>query len=220
MYVDPSRVEMALRYAALAIRPPAERAAKNVEVTLFIASLWADATNAARTRYKAAAALQGSLPWSALTKPTPVAAAMQAGGKVGSGLPTLQGPAVALLLLGQKDPEDEGVEGYRLIMGEPRATAIIQALYAWDVPLLSRTADPSGWRLDAADEPAEQPTDDAADDDAAEADDDVPENDPEGAAKVPAVKPTSSLSSRQQGLAAAGVAAGFTVVGLIAWRFG
>lgn len=217
MYVDPSRVEMALRYAALAMRPPAERAAQNVEVTLFIASLWAEATNTARTRYQAAVALQpGSLPWSALTKPPPVAA-FQAGGKIGSLTPTVRGPAVALLLLGQVDPEDEGVESYRLIAGEPRATAIIKALQAWDVPLLSRTADPSGWNLDAAEEPEDQPTDDGLADNAA------PDDDPDGAADVPDEQPmatASSLSRRQQGLAAAGVAAGFAVVGFVAWRLG
>jgi hypothetical protein len=145
---------------------------------------------------------------------------MQAGGKVGSPMPTLRGPAVVLLLLGQADPEDEGVEGYRLIVGEPRATAIVEALYAWDVPLLSRTADPSGWRLDAVEEPEDQPTDGAADD---AADNAAPVDDPEGAADVPDQQPptgASELSPRQQGLAAAGVAAGFGLLGLVAWRLG
>ena len=219
MYVDPSRVEMALRYAALAVRSPDERTAKNVEVAIFIASLWADATNAARTRYTAAVERQpGSLPWSALTKPSLAAAAIKAGA------PTLRGPAVVLLLLGQADPEDEGVEGYRLIAGEPRAAAIIQALFAWDVPLLSRTADPSGWRLDAAEEPEDQPAGaendpegtDVPSDVPSDVSSDVPTNVPDGE------QPTtvSELSQRQQGLAVAGVAAAFAFVGIVAWRLG
>jgi hypothetical protein len=217
MYVDPARVEIALRYAELAVLTPAERAKKNVEVTLFVASLWADATAAARMRYQAAVALHPtSLPWSALMKTPPVAAAVQAGGKIGSLTPTLMGPPVVHLLLGQTDPEDEGVEGYRLIAGEPRATAIIKALYAWDVPLLRRTADPSGWRLDAVAEPPAQPVDDGAEDDPEGGAEDAPVDQP---ADVP--EPTAvSLTSRQKGVAVAGVAAGFALLGLAAWRLG
>jgi len=223
MYVDPSRVEMALHYAALALRPPAEKSAKNVEVTLFIASLWADATPAARTKYKATVATQaGALPWSALTKPTQVMAVQAGPGKIGALAPTLRGPAVVLLILGQADPEDEGVDGFRLIAGEPRADAIIAALYEWDVPLLTRTATPAGWNLEGAVEPV---------DDGAGADKgaDAPELDPVDGADVdvdvdaPAddeTVTTTGPTRRQKQLVAAGVAAGFAVLGVAAWRLG
>ena len=215
MYVDPSRVEMALRYAAIAVRPAAERTAKNVEVTLFLASLWADATPAARTRYQAAVAGHpGPLPWSALTKPAEVGGVKAGQDKILA--PTLRGPAVVLLILGQEDPEDEGVDGYRLIAGEPRADAILAALYQWDVPLLTRTAAPSGWNLEGAEEPVDEG-----------ADDDGPQVDPEGGADVDVDAPaqdepatTTGPTRRKKQLVAAGVAAGFALLGVAAWRLG
>ena len=220
MYVDPSRVEMALRYAALAMRPAAEKSAKNVEVTLFIASVWADASPAARTKYKAALASQpGSLPWSALTKPAKVMAVQAGPKKMGAITPTLRGPAVVLLLLGQADPEDEGVESYRLIAGDPRANAIIEALYEWDVPLLTRTATPAGWNLDGAAEPVDAGVDDEGPevDPGVDIDVDVDADAEEVPGKeVPATGPTR----REKQLVVAGVAAGFALVGLAAWRLG
>jgi hypothetical protein len=148
--------------------------------------------------------------------------AIQAGpGKIGALTPTLRGPAVVLLILGQEDPEDEGVESYRLIAGDPRANAIIEALYEWDVPLLTRTATPAGWNLDGAAEPVDpvEPVD---------GDDEGPEVDPgvdvdvdvdakeEPGKEVPATGPTR----REKQLVVAGVAAGFALVGLAAWRLG
>jgi len=212
---------MALRYAALALRPQAERAAKNVEVALFVASLWSSATPSARTKYTAAVtSLDAALPWSAVTKPAQVAALPAGPGKMGALTPILRGPPVVLLILGQADPEDEGVDGYRLIAGEPRAEAILGALYEWDVPLLTRTATASGWNLDGAEEPvvddgAEEPVDDGAElpvDDEEMQVDDAPEGD------QPA-SPTG-LTQRQKGFAAAGVAAGFGLLGFAAWRLG
>ena len=38
-YVDPSRVQMALRFAELAGRPPAERAAATEDLKVFLAAL-------------------------------------------------------------------------------------------------------------------------------------------------------------------------------------
>lgn len=214
MYVDPSRIQMALRFASLAELPAETRAAHNVDAADFVAAAWADATPVARTRYKAALATMPMPPlWAALTKPPALAAAMQ-GGKLGAVTPTLRGPAVVLLILGQKDPEDEGVANYRLIAGDRRAEMIVEALYRWDVPLLTRTATPSGWNLAAADQPVDdkEPTE-APDVDA------EPEPEPESLGdSVPGS--SGGLSRTQKQLAAAGIAAGFAALGLAAWRLG
>jgi len=219
MYVDPSRVEMALRYETLATHSPARRAKDNVEVLVFLASLWADATNEARTHYKAALERQtGSLPWAAFTKPA-AATGRQVSREGGARPRIMRGPPIASLLLGQEDPEDEGVEGYRLIDGQPRATAIIDALYAWDVPLLTRMAKSSGWRLEEVDEPDEG--------ESRGEDEETPELAPEGPVNAPVDEPgeeqaptSTAPSRRQKGVVAAGVAAGFALVGLAAWRLG
>jgi len=219
MYVDPSRVQMALRFASLAQQASETRAAKNVDATLFIASVWADATPSARTQYKASvASVSGALPWAALTKPPNITASMQHG-KFGLLTPDVQGPPVLLLILGQKDPEDEGVDSYRLIAGDPRADIIVEALRRWDVPLLTRTASPAGWNLDAAD----QPVDVGADKGPKDAPGESPEPAPEPEAQpssAPEVDSGEGPTRGQKQLAAAGIAAGFALLGFTAWRLG
>ncbi len=219
MYIDPSRVQMALRFASIAQQTAETRAAKNVDATLFIASVWTDATPSARTQYKATvASAPGALPWAALTKPPKVAAAIQQG-KIGVEMPEVQGPPIILLLLGQKDPEDEGVDSYRLVAGDPRADIIVEALRRWDTPLLSRTASPAGWNLEAAD----QPVDVGADKGPKDAPGVSPEPEP-----APEAQPSSESEAEakegptrgQKQLAAAGIAAGFALLGFTAWRLG
>jgi hypothetical protein len=143
MYVDPSRVALALRYAELATRSAAEREPATDDLRVFLAALWADATSAGRTRYSAALArAPGSIPWSAMQVPASPASALP-------GVPVLRGPAAVELLLGQEDPDDEGVPAYRLRAGNAEAEAVLAALYSWDTEALEMSAAPQGWRLGA-----------------------------------------------------------------------
>ena len=89
-YVDPSRVQLALRYAELAERSPAEREPATEDLKVFLAALWADATAAARNRYAVAAARPSvPPPWAAVARPP------------NPGELIMRGPAVVELLLGQ-----------------------------------------------------------------------------------------------------------------------
>ena len=135
-YVDPSRVQLALRYAELAERSPAEREPATEDLKVFLAALWADATAAARNRYVVAAARPSvPPPWAAVTRP-PNPEEL-----------SVRGPAVVELLLGHGDPDDEGVPGYRLVAGDPHAEVVLAALREWDTEELARVAEPAGWRL-------------------------------------------------------------------------
>ena len=135
-YVDPSRVQLALRYAELAERSPAEREPATEDLKVFLAALWADATAAARNRYVVAAARPSvPPPWAAVTRP-PNPEEL-----------SVRGPAVVELLLGHGDPDDEGVPGYRLVAGDPDAEVVLAALREWDTEELARVAEPAGWRL-------------------------------------------------------------------------
>ena len=142
-YVDPSRVQLALRYAELAERSPAEREPATEDLKVFLAALWADATAAARNRYVVAAARPSvPPPWAAVARPSNL------------GELSMRGPAVVELLLGHGDPDDEGVPGYRLVAGDPDAEVVLAALREWDTEELARVAEPAGWRLGAASEDA------------------------------------------------------------------
>ena len=218
-YVDPSRVQMALRYAELAERSPAEREPATEDLRVFLATLWADATARARARYSAAAARSGgALPWAAMTSANSQASPVQAEMSL-PGEPVLRGPAVVELLVGQEDPEDEGVPGYRLSIGEPRAEAITAALYGWRIDLLRRTAEPSGWRLEATEETEEvgdargaEPTEDL-EPEVEEAPEEVPE---ESEAGDEVEAPEGSSEAWKVGA----LLGGFAALGFVAWRWG
>ena len=216
-YVDPSRVQFALRFAELATRSPAEREPATDDLRVFLAALWADATGAGRTRYSAAMGrVPGAAPWSAMVVPMSPPPALP-------GEAVRRGPAVVELLLGQEDPDDEGVPGYRLRAGDAKAEQVLSALYGWDTEVLSDAAASSGWRLQEDEsgnvagvsrspqqEPAEEP---AADADAGE-----------GEALPP---PPQDTESDAPGVESSGsvwkygaVAAGFAALGFVAWKWG
>ena len=233
MYVDPSKVEMALRYAGLAGSPTAVLLTEDVEV--FLRALRADATARGLSRYKAVLANQpGSLPWSAFSRP-----ALPIPGS--DGLPELSGPAVVELLAGQVDPEDEGLSDFRLPKGNARAKAILNALYSFDEDFLLSMSSPAGWRLQAADEPGELGVDrtgedmgpepgpkvepDAGEDPSPTGDEQPPASEeppPASEEPAPASEPAPRVtpSKSRQAVAVAGVAAGFVVLGIAAWRLG
>jgi hypothetical protein len=178
-YVDPSRVQLALRYAELAERSPVEWEPATEDLKVFLAVLWADATSAARNRYAVAAARPSvPPPWAAVTRP------------VDPGELPMRGPAVVELLLGHADPDDEGVPGYRLVAGDPHAEVVLAALREWDTEELARVAEPAGWRLG---EPADAASEDAPADDVSESQEvpdegkaeDVPSDGPSEAQEAP-----------------------------------
>ena len=209
-YVDPSRVQMALRFAELAGRPPAERAAATEDLKVFLAALWADATPAARTRYATAAGRDGGpLPWAAVMLPA-----------APSQTDPLRGPAVVELLVGHADPDDEGVPGYRLVLGQPRADAVVDALYGWDTWVLRTAADPAGWRLGGGEDTPTDATDEDVGD-VGESPAPPADEPPEEAEVVEEATPVESLEEDGSGVWKVGaVAAGFALVGFAAWRWG
>ena len=149
MYVDPSRVQMAIRFARIAAGSAVEREAATDDLRVFLDALWADATAEGRSRYMTAAArAPGGLPWAAVILP-------DGPGMAVGGMPALAGPAVVELIVGQADPDDEGVAGFRLSDGDSRATRLIEALYSWDLAPVERAASGGGWRLEAVEEPGE-----------------------------------------------------------------
>ncbi|MBK8259969.1 MAG: hypothetical protein IPK80_01365 [Nannocystis sp.] len=116
MYIDPSRVDMLARYSArLAAATPEQLSALEGEVRLFIATLWTEATPEARSRFLDAVRRVGPpMPWSAVVA--------RPGGP----------PAAVELILGQVDPDDEGVPSYRLDPKSEQGERALEALAAWD----------------------------------------------------------------------------------------
>jgi hypothetical protein len=210
-YVDPSRVQLALRFADLAERSPAEREPSTGDLQIFLAGVWADATGGARTRYSAALArVGGALPWSAVRLPV----------EPGPGTPALRGPAVVELLVGHEDPDDEGVPRFRLRAGDPRAEAVLAAMYAWDVDTLERAAAPAGWRLDT-DMSGNTGVLRGSGGANGEVEDDEPVSD--GDADIGSQMPDGDASATKSSGAAwklGAVAAGFAALGFAAWKWG
>lgn len=105
MYVDPSRVQMAIRFARIAAGSAVEREAATDDLRVFLDALWADATAEGRARYMTAAArVPGGLPWAAVMVPD------GPGPRIGDD-PVLSGPAVVELIVGQADPRRRGGRG-------------------------------------------------------------------------------------------------------------
>ncbi len=150
MYVDPSRVQILARYAArVAEGSPEELAGLEGEVRLFIEAAWAEASSEARARFMDAVRRVGPpMPWAAVTVPHFVEAPAATDPQ---GRPTLRGPAVLELLVGQADPEDEGVPGYRVEVQSAAGRRAFEALMGWDARAIEAIAAPAGWRLEAMD---------------------------------------------------------------------
>lgn len=148
MYVDPSRVQMLARYAArVAEGSPEELAGLEGEVRLFIEAAWAEASAEARARFMDAVRRVGPpMPWAAVTVPHFVEAPAATGPQ---GRPTLRGPAALELLVGQADPEDEGVPGYRVDVQSAAGRRAFEALMSWEARTIEAIAAPAGWRLEA-----------------------------------------------------------------------
>jgi len=129
MYIDPSRVDMLARYSArLAAATPEQLGALEGEVRLFIEALWTEASAEARSRFLDAVRRVGPpMPWSALR--------VAPGGA----------PAALELILGQVDPDDEGVPSYRIDPKSEQGERALEALAAWDTQKLAALAAPGGW---------------------------------------------------------------------------
>jgi len=209
-YVDPARVRMALRYAELAKGSPVDREMTTEDLTVFLASLWADATAQGRALYTAAVGrTSADLPWAAVTQPD----------EPGT---LLHGPAVVELLIGQSDPGDEGVPDHRLMIGDPDAEQVVDALYSWSVDLLRRRAVPAGWRMGAeprvirvsrGSAPKEELDPEPEGGQSPEEGEQPPE--PELAPEPAPPKDTAGTPWKIGALAA-----GFAVAGLAVWRWG
>ena len=215
MYVDPSRVQMAIRFARIAAGSAVEREGAVDDLRVFLDALWADATAEGRSRYMTAAArAPGGLPWAAVILP-------DGPGMAVGGMPALAGPAVVELIVGQADPDDEGVAGYRLASGDPRAEAIVDALFGWDTPQIERTAASAGWRLEAVEELGEMRAVRGAEDVEPGVVDEGVELPGEGGAAIEAPTIPGDWSSwKRVALVSAGVLGGFAALGWAARRWG
>ncbi|MBK8266533.1 MAG: hypothetical protein IPK80_35060 [Nannocystis sp.] len=120
---------MLARYSArLAAATPEQLGALEGEVRLFIEALWTEASAEARSRFLDAVRRVGPpMPWSALR--------VAPGGA----------PAALELILGQVDPDDEGVPGYRIDPKSEQGERALEALAAWDTQKLTALATPGGW---------------------------------------------------------------------------
>ena len=150
MYVDPSRVEMLVAYSRLASGgSEAERGEREAEVRLFIESIWADASAEGRSRFMDA--VRGSalsMPWAAVVEP---ASAAEGPTLDPEGRPFLRGPAALELIVGQADPDDEGVATYRIDATTEAGKRAFEALMRWDLVVVSAIAASAGWHLDRID---------------------------------------------------------------------
>jgi hypothetical protein len=143
MYIDPSRVDMLARYSArLAAATPEQLGALEGEVRLFIEALWTEASAEARSRFLDAVRRVGPpMPWSAITAPPGARGGPSAA------------PAALELILGQADPDDEGVPAYRVDPKSDQGARALEALQAWDRATLGAIGAPAGWHLEALDRP-------------------------------------------------------------------
>ncbi len=137
MYIDPSRLPILARFVEVARSGSTpELAALRGDARVLLENLWAEAGAEARARYTTAiAAAPGEAPWSAFMLPEVPT-------------PTRGGPAAVELVLGQVDPEDEGVAAFRLVDTDPRVQAIVAGIRAWDTAMIERVVAPSAWRLE------------------------------------------------------------------------
>jgi hypothetical protein len=141
MYIDPSRVDMLARYSArLAAATPEQLGALEGEVRLFIEALWTEASAEARARFLDAVRRVGPpMPWSAITAPPGARGGPSAA------------PAALELILGQADPDDEGVPAYRVDPKSDQGARALEALQAWDRATMEAIGAPAGWHLEALD---------------------------------------------------------------------
>jgi hypothetical protein len=157
MYVDPSRVQQLARYSARAAEGSSEAlAALEGEVRLFIEVLWSEADTEARERFMEAVRKVGPpMPWAAVMVPPPSTDGSQ-----------VRAPAAVELLLGQADPDDEGVPAYRLDPESAAGRRVRELLLGWQAAGLTASATTAGWRVELEDtierdddQPAREPGD-------------------------------------------------------------
>jgi hypothetical protein len=122
MYIDPSRVDMLARYSArLAAATPEQLGALEGEVRLFIEALWTEASAEARS----------ALPRRRPPRRPPHALVGHRAPPGARGGPSAA-PAALELILGQADPDDEGVPAYRVDPKSEQGARALEALQAWD----------------------------------------------------------------------------------------
>jgi hypothetical protein len=79
------------------------------------------------------------MPWSAITAPPGARGGPSAA------------PAALELILGQADPDDEGVPAYRVDPKSDQGARALEALQAWDRATMEAIGAPAGWHLEALD---------------------------------------------------------------------
>jgi hypothetical protein len=126
------------------------------------------------------------------------------------------GPPALALVLGQEDPNDEGVEAFRLEADSGHGAEVVAGLNAWDRAVVAVVAKPSGWRLEALDD-VERPDDELVGDDVEDED----EGEFGGAAVANAGEDVAEVSSELASAAPtwwpwAAVAGGLGVAGVLA----
>ncbi|MCA9634921.1 MAG: hypothetical protein KC420_02695 [Myxococcales bacterium] len=137
-------MEMLVAYSRLASGgSEAERGEREAEVRLFVESIWADASAEGRSRFMDA--VRGSalsMPWAAVVESAS-----------GAQEPTVdpRGPAALELIVGQADPDDEGVATYRIDATTEAGKRAFEALMRWDLVVVSAIAASAGWHLDRID---------------------------------------------------------------------